>query len=79
MQAVIWIYCVNVSQGVLLENKCELWGKCVREGNLGYESEKKAAFRFMTAVPSGVNQKESQIVEKVTGFQSSICGEFQGH
>lgn len=46
---------------------------------MGYESEEKAAFRFMTAVPSRVNQKESQIVEKVTGFQSSICGEFQGH
>lgn len=54
-------------------------GKCVREGNLGYESEEKAAFRFMTAVPSGVNWKESQIIEKVTGFQSSICGEFQCH
>ena len=66
-------------QGVLLENKWELWGKCVMESNLGYESEEKAAFRFMTAVPSGVNWKESQIIEKVTGFQSSICGEFQCH
>lgn len=44
----------------------------VSKGNLGYESGGKTAVRFMTALPCGVNGKESQNIEKMTDSQNNI-------